>query len=1205
MSKVIERGARHVTVDAATRQIVFHAKALVIGLITAGESDRDSIRWGNTATWFYEWLSPLLSQDRYRAAVDAAKTDPDTIFPAYDDKFTVTLSQEVSALIPGAAQVSLALSGRRDFEARHLFVAMIDSGLLESETLDIFGLDISGKLDGLKHDLIERMLTHPDTGETLEKWLTAFSLPPEAVARFSPEARLAGHGTQDLPISVGDRKPTPIDELLTRLEISNVDSRARDILDAAATINQDNLQQGEISSTRLFLACLSVGALGSEQLPIDGLSALDLLARDIRFAAIDRVKLSYPTAATAAPVSFDTTDNVAALLTVAWTSATRWFGRPQQLTADALLVALLLQPGTRLVERLAKEGLQIETIREAVVATVRTWMPKWQQWAAALNVAPSTAERFDPPVHPHVAPVSFANLGNDSPDKASLDDHLGAVQEARAFARIAAARGVTPPLAFGIFGEWGSGKSFFMRLMQDHVDKIARKTAAEARHGSAFHGNIVQIRFNAWHYADSNLWASLVDNIFSELDRWSRVNEFKTDDNTLLDKLVTARELSLEAASRLVTQRQHQKAAAERLVAAQQELALSQEAVSVSPRAFWEVVKKQFTTTVPQRDLDSAAEALGLTNLANDIQDLQETLVSARSDAGRARVLSQGLARRLTSSVSILLLFVAIVGGPILFAFLYDQAITSPRFSWITDYVNRGAAYVAGLISATTVVVKGIQRHVRYGLDKLEGYRAQLESVIDEQLKVPTNNAKAAEDKLAQLTSQVAEAQAALAASSDQLARAERDYEADSGRERLLRFVRDRAGSDGYGKHLGLVASIRKDFTQLSMLMSQVDPVLTRDADRQSEDYVRRVKALLDTTGPDLLKDDERARLAQLIATSDPRQTKGFDRIILYIDDLDRCPPEQVVNVLQAVQLLLSFPLFVVVVAVDSRWVIRSLEDHYAKLLEAEGRDGDAATASDYLEKIFQIPYWVRPMTPISSVALLSSMTTGAISPGSLTEAPMTPVVHDGDPQPNAPEPERAVAVSPVGSTHAAVQRNADTVDNGLPDVPGDTTNLVSGARALVLTEHERAYMLNIAPWVGSTPRRALRFLNIYRIIKASLDPANLQRLESGGYRALLTEIALVVGSRRNEGLGIVQALAKGSSIDSLRHGSTDLVLSAMAKGVLNAFADSPEPADLDNLAFYWEMASRYSFGNERPLRTIPQAPATNGEAVQNSGRQE
>jgi hypothetical protein len=65
-----------------SRQIVFHAKALVIGMITAGEIDGDSIRWGNTATWFYEWLVPQLSQDGYRAALNSAKTDPDTVFPA-------------------------------------------------------------------------------------------------------------------------------------------------------------------------------------------------------------------------------------------------------------------------------------------------------------------------------------------------------------------------------------------------------------------------------------------------------------------------------------------------------------------------------------------------------------------------------------------------------------------------------------------------------------------------------------------------------------------------------------------------------------------------------------------------------------------------------------------------------------------------------------------------------------------------------------------------------------------------------------------------------------------------------------------------------------------------------------------------------------------------------------------------------------------
>ncbi len=44
-----------------------------------------------------------------------------------------------------------------------------------------------------------------------------------------------------------------------------------------------------------------------------------------------------------------------------------------------------------------------------------------------------------------------------------------------------------------------------------------------------------------------------------------------------------------------------------------------------------------------------------------------------------------------------------------------------------------------------------------------------------------------------------------------------------------------------------------------------------------------------------------------------------LNRIVLYIDDLDRCPPKRVVEVLQAVHLLLAFELFVVVVGVDAR----------------------------------------------------------------------------------------------------------------------------------------------------------------------------------------------------------------------------------------------------------------------------------------------
>ena len=58
-----------------------------------------------------------------------------------------------------------------------------------------------------------------------------------------------------------------------------------------------------------------------------------------------------------------------------------------------------------------------------------------------------------------------------------------------------------------------------------------------------------------------------------------------------------------------------------------------------------------------------------------------------------------------------------------------------------------------------------------------------------------------------------------------------------------------------------------------------------------------------------------------------------LERIVLYIDDLDRCTPKRVVDVLAAVHLMLALPLFVVVVAIDALWLLNALESHYGSLL--------------------------------------------------------------------------------------------------------------------------------------------------------------------------------------------------------------------------------------------------------------------------------
>ena len=71
-----------------------------------------------------------------------------------------------------------------------------------------------------------------------------------------------------------------------------------------------------------------------------------------------------------------------------------------------------------------------------------------------------------------------------------------------------------PPLSIGLFGDWGSGKTFFIHQVQDRV-QLARTSRAAGE--SAFCRHVRNIEFNAWHYAHANLWAALVSHIFDEL----------------------------------------------------------------------------------------------------------------------------------------------------------------------------------------------------------------------------------------------------------------------------------------------------------------------------------------------------------------------------------------------------------------------------------------------------------------------------------------------------------------------------------------------------------------------------------------------------------------------------------------------------------------------------------------------------------------
>lgn len=71
-------------------------------------------------------------------------------------------------------------------------------------------------------------------------------------------------------------------------------------------------------------------------------------------------------------------------------------------------------------------------------------------------------------------------------------------------------------------------------------------------------------------------------------------------------------------------------------------------------------------------------------------------------------------------------------------------------------------------------------------------------------------------------------------------------------------------------------------------------------------------------------------------------------RIVILVDDLDRCPPDAIVQLLEAIHVLTDVQGFVFVLALDYEVLIKAVEEKYA-----------TADAALFIEKIIQIPFWI------------------------------------------------------------------------------------------------------------------------------------------------------------------------------------------------------------------------------------------------------
>ena len=91
-------------------------------------------------------------------------------------------------------------------------------------------------------------------------------------------------------------------------------------------------------------------------------------------------------------------------------------------------------------------------------------------------------------------------------------------------------------------------------------------------------------------------------------------------------------------------------------------------------------------------------------------------------------------------------------------------------------------------------------------------------------------------------------------------------------------------------------------------------------------------------------------------------------RLVIFVDDLDRCLPEKAIEVLEAIKLFLDVEGCVFVIGVDRGVIERGIQVKYRELQQALGTEGKETqqlpviSGADYLEKIVQLPFILPPV---------------------------------------------------------------------------------------------------------------------------------------------------------------------------------------------------------------------------------------------------
>lgn len=86
------------------------------------------------------------------------------------------------------------------------------------------------------------------------------------------------------------------------------------------------------------------------------------------------------------------------------------------------------------------------------------------------------------------------------------------------------------------------------------------------------------------------------------------------------------------------------------------------------------------------------------------------------------------------------------------------------------------------------------------------------------------------------------------------------------------------------------------------------------------------------------------------------------DRLVVFVDDLDRCLPDKAIEVLEAIKLFVDVPDCVFMLGLDQDVIARGVEIRYKEFNKSDDGQINPIDGVKYLEKIIQLPFQIPPI---------------------------------------------------------------------------------------------------------------------------------------------------------------------------------------------------------------------------------------------------